>query len=69
MIESANKTGRFDRFYPKEEREEDEIHRAIAIALHYLRPPTQSLEFFAKTLMVGDIIRVEQYIACLSQMV
>jgi len=55
-------TGEFDRVYPKEEREEDGIYRAIAIAQHYLRPPTQNLEFLAKTLMVGDIIGVEQYI-------
>ncbi len=55
-------TGEFERVYPKEEREEDGIYRAIAIAQHYLRPPTQNLEFFAKTLMVGDIIGVEQYI-------
>jgi hypothetical protein len=25
----------------------------VAIALHYLRPPTQELEFLAKTLAVG----------------
>jgi hypothetical protein len=55
-------TGEFERVYPKEEREEDGIYRAIAIAQHYLRPPTQNLEFFAKTLMVGDVIGVEQYI-------
>lgn len=35
---------------------EDENRRlcdAVAIALHNLRPPTQRLEFFAKTLMLG----------------
>lgn len=54
--------GEFERFYPEEEREEDQIYRAIAIAQHYLRPPTQNLEFVAKTLMVGNIHGVEQYI-------
>lgn len=55
-------TGEFERVYPKEEREEDEIYSAMAIAQHYLRPPTQNLEFFAKTLMVGYIIGVERFI-------
>jgi hypothetical protein len=42
--------------------EEDEVYQAIALAQHYLRPPTQNLEFFAKTLMVGETHRSEQYI-------
>src|SRR5258708_192435 len=41
---------------------EDRVYRAIAIAQHYLRPPTQNLEFFAKTLMVGETHDAEQYI-------
>jgi hypothetical protein len=55
-------SGEFEPFHPEEEREEDQIYRAIAIAQHYLRPPTQNLEFFAKTLMDGTIHGVEQYI-------
>ena len=34
--------------------EEDEVYQAMAIAQHYLRPPTQELEFFAKTLVIGE---------------
>lgn len=46
-----------------DEREtEGRVYRAIAMAQHYLRPPTQNLEFFAKTLMVGKTYGVEQYI-------
>lgn len=41
---------------------EDRVYRAIAIAQHYLRPPTQNLEFFAKTLMAGKTYDAEQYI-------
>lgn len=41
---------------------EAEVYAAMAIAQHYLRPPTQNLEFFAKTLMVGNAYRCEQYI-------
>lgn len=55
-------TGKFERIHPAEEREESTIYTAIAIAQHYLRPPTQNLEFFAKTLMEGDITGVEMYI-------
>jgi hypothetical protein len=54
--------GQFERRYPREEHEEDEIFRAIAIAQHYLRPPTQNMEFFAKTILTGSIYGVEQYI-------
>ena len=41
---------------------EDEVYRAIAVAQHYLRPPTQNLEFFAKTLMNGETHGCEAYI-------
>jgi hypothetical protein len=41
---------------------EDEVYRAMAIAQHYLRPPTQNLEFFANTLMVGETHACELYI-------
>ncbi len=33
--------------------EESELFSGVAVALHYLRPPTQELEFLAKTLAVG----------------
>ena len=33
--------------------EEQELFAGMAAALHYLRPPTQELEFLAKTLIVG----------------
>jgi hypothetical protein len=36
------------------EAESQEILSAVAIALHYLRPPTQRLRFLAKTLLRGD---------------
>lgn len=35
---------------------------AIAIAQHNIQPPTQTLEFFAKTLMTGEIRNAERYI-------
>lgn len=35
--------------------EESELSSAIAVALHYLRPPTQDLEFLAKTLWTGTL--------------
>jgi hypothetical protein len=41
---------------------EDEVYTAMAIAQHYLRPPTQKLEFFAKTLMAGGTHGCELYI-------
>ena len=41
---------------------EDQVYRAMAIAQHYLRPPTQNLEFFAKTLMAGETHGCEPYI-------
>lgn len=46
--------------FPREE--EDEVYVAIALALHYLRPPTQQVEFVAKTIAVGEIRGVESYI-------
>lgn len=39
----------------KDTREEDEVYEAMALAQHYLRPPTQELEFLAKTLAVGEV--------------
>jgi hypothetical protein len=41
---------------------EDEVYKAMAIAQHYLRPPTQNLEFFARTLMTGKTSNCELYI-------
>jgi hypothetical protein len=35
--------------------EESELSSAVAVALHYLRPPTQDLEFLAKTLWTGRL--------------
>ena len=46
--------------YPREE--EDEVYGAMALALHYLRPPTQQVEFVAKTIAVGETRGVESYI-------
>src|SRR5258705_6197289 len=37
-----------------------EVLEGVAIALHYLRPPTQDLQFFAKVLLMGTIHRLEQ---------
>jgi len=45
-----------------EEDAEDQVYRGMAIAQHYLRPPTQNLEFFAKTLMNGKTWGCEIYI-------
>ena len=39
--------------------EEHSVLSAVGIALHYLRPPTQNLEFFAKTLMTGQLHGLE----------
>jgi hypothetical protein len=41
---------------------EDEVYKAIAIAQHYLRPPTQNLEFLARVLMTGETCHCEAYI-------
>ena len=46
--------------------EESMIYSAVAIAEHRIRPPTQSLEFLAKTLMVGEAHGVERYIGIAS---
>jgi hypothetical protein len=42
--------------------EEDEVFRAMTVAQHYLRPPTQTVEFVAKTLAVGEVIGMEPFI-------
>lgn len=42
--------------------EEDEVYTAVAVAQHYLRPPTQNLEFFGKTLMTGEAHGCEHFI-------
>jgi hypothetical protein len=42
--------------------EESEVLTAVAIALHYLRPPTQELEFLAKTLATGTLDGYEHVI-------
>jgi hypothetical protein len=41
--------------------EEQELFAGMASALHYLRPPTQDLEFLAKTLTTGTIHRYEHF--------
>lgn len=46
--------------------EEAVIYSAVAIAQHRIRPPTQGLEFLAKTLMVGKAHHVERYIGIAS---
>ena len=46
--------------------EESLIYSAVAIAQHRIRPPTQGLEFLAKTLMVGKAHGVERYIGIAS---
>ena len=38
------------------------ICEAIAIAQHNIHPPTQTLEFFAKTLMISEIHNAKRYI-------
>lgn len=38
------------------------VYSAMAIALHYLRPPNLRLEFVAKTLSVGDVDGCEMWI-------
>ena len=45
-----------------EKREEDELFAAMAIALHNLKPPTQDLEFLAKTLTSGTVSGYESFI-------
>jgi hypothetical protein len=38
------------------------LYAAIAIAQHYLKPPTQNLEFMAKVLTVGRVDGYEAFI-------
>jgi hypothetical protein len=42
--------------------QQDELFAAIAIALHYLKPPTQDLEFLAKTLTTGTVNGYESFV-------
>lgn len=45
-----------DDFTPQSKRNtwiDDDPYEAVAVALHYLKPPTQQLQFLAKTLAVG----------------
>jgi hypothetical protein len=42
--------------------DEVEVFQAIAVAQHYLRPPTQKVEFVAKTLAVGEVVGMEPFI-------
>jgi hypothetical protein len=44
----------------------DDLYAAIAIAQHYLRPPTQNLEFVAKTLTIGQVDGCEPFISVAS---
>ena len=41
---------------------EAEVYTAMAVAQHYLKPPTQELEFLAKTLSVGHAYGVDHMI-------
>jgi hypothetical protein len=43
-----------------------DVYAAIAIAQHYLKPPTQNLEFVAKTLTVGRVNDCEAFIGVAS---
>jgi hypothetical protein len=45
-----------------DERERCELFAAMAIALHNLKPPTQDLEFLAKTLTHGTVNGYESFI-------
>jgi uncharacterized protein DUF7019 len=42
--------------------QQEELFAAIAIALHYLKPPTQDLEFLAKTLTTGTVNGYESFV-------
>lgn len=42
--------------------DEDEVFRAMAVAQYYLRPPTQTLEFVAKTIASGEVQGMEPFI-------
>jgi uncharacterized protein DUF7019 len=46
----------------EKKREEDELFAAMAIALHHLKPPTQDMEFLAKTLETGTVRGYESFI-------
>ena len=37
------------------DRERQGLFNAMAVALHYLRPPTQHLQFLAKVLITGEL--------------
>jgi len=47
---------------PSMREEEDEAFGAMAVAQHYLRPPTQEVEFVAKTLAIGEVVGMESFI-------
>jgi hypothetical protein len=42
--------------------EEDEVFRAMAFAQYYLRPPTQKVEFVAKTIAIGEVSGMKPFI-------
>lgn len=42
--------------------EEDEVFRAMAVAQYYLRPPTQKIEFVAKTIATGHVTGMNPFI-------
>jgi hypothetical protein len=42
--------------------EESEVFRAMAVAQYYLRPPTQTVEFVAKTIASGEVQGMEPFI-------
>jgi hypothetical protein len=66
LVDALNRGIETGQYEPKpwDEKKEAEyrVYRAIAIAQHYLRPPTQNLEFFARTLMTGKTYNAKQYI-------
>jgi hypothetical protein len=43
------------------DQEQREVLGGVAIALHYLKPPTQTLTFLAKTLLMGRIYGLEHF--------
>jgi hypothetical protein len=42
--------------------EESEVFRAMAVAQYYLRPPTQTVEFVAKTIACGEVQGMQPFI-------
>lgn len=42
--------------------EESEVFRAMAVAQYYLRPPTQTVEFVAKTIAFGEVQGMKPFI-------